>query len=55
MERYLDRQPLSVITEALGVSPATVEQTVRRVRAQWKKAATDNPTDPVSAMVKKEG
>ena len=54
MERYLDGQPLSVITEALGISPATVERTVKRVRAQWKKAAKDNPTDPVSAMVKKE-
>ena len=54
MERYFDGQPLSEITEALGISPATIEKTVKRVIAQWKKAAKDNPTDPVSAMVKKK-
>ena len=54
MERYFDRQPLSEITEALGISHATVEKTVKRVIADWKKVAKDNPTDPVSAMVKKE-
>ena len=54
MERYFDRQPLSEITKAFGVSRATVEETVKRVIADWKKAAKDNPTDPVSAMVKKE-
>ena len=54
MERYFDGQLLSEITEALGISPSTVEKTVKRVRAQWKKAAKENPTDPVSAMVKKE-
>ena len=54
MERYLDGQPLSVITEALSISPTTVERTVKRVITDWKKAAKDNPTDPVSAMVKKE-
>lgn len=54
MERYFDRQPFSEITEALGISHATVEKTVERVIADWKKAAKDNPTDPVSAMVKKE-
>ena len=54
IERYFDRQPLSEITEALGVSRSTIEETVKRVRAQWKKAAKDNPMDPVSAMVKKE-
>ena len=54
MERYFDRQPFSEITEALGISHATVEETVERVIADWKKAAKDNPTDPVSAMVKKE-
>ena len=54
MERYFDRQPFSEITEALGISHATVEKTVKRVIADWKKAAKDNPTDPVSAMVKKE-
>lgn len=51
MERHFDSQPLSEITEALGVSRATVEKTVNRVIAQWKKAAKDNPADPVSAMV----
>ena len=55
IERYLDGQPLSEITEALSISPATVARTVKRVRAQWKKAAKDKPMDPVSAMVKKEG
>lgn len=54
VERYLDGQPLSEITEALSISPVTVDRTVKRVRAQWKKAAENNPTDPVSAMVKKE-
>ena len=54
IERYLDGQPLSEITEALGVSPSTVDRTVKRVIADWKKAAKENPTDPVSAMVKKE-
>lgn len=55
MERhFLGRQPFSEITEALGISHATVEKTVKRVIADWKKAAKDNPTDPVSAMVKKE-
>ena len=55
MERYfLDQQSFSEITEALGISRSTIEETVERVIADWKKAATDNPTDPVSAMVKKE-
>lgn len=55
MERYfLDRQSFSEITEALGISRSTIEKTVERVIKDWKKAATDNPTDPVSAMVKKE-
>ena len=53
MERYFAGQSLSEITEALGISHSTVEKTVKRVIAQWKKAAEDNPTDPVSAMVKK--
>ena len=53
MERYLDGQPLSEITEALGISRSNVEKTVKRVIAQWKKAVKQNPTDPVSAMVKK--
>ena len=55
MERYLDGQPLSEITEALGIFPTILEKTVKRVIAQWKKAAKENPTDPISAMVKKEG
>jgi len=56
MERYfLDQQSFSEIREALGISRATIEETVKRVIKDWKKAATDNPTDPVSAMVKKEG
>ena len=55
MERYfLDQQSFSEITEALGISRSTIEETVERVIADWKKAATDNPADPVSAMVKKE-
>ena len=51
MERYLDGQPFSEITKALSISPTTVEKTVKRVIAQWKKAVKDNSTDPVSAMV----
>ena len=55
MERYLDGQPLSVIAKAIGISPSAVERMVKRVIAQWKKvSARQNPTDPVSAMVKKE-
>ena len=54
MERYLDEQPLSEIAKAIGISRSTVEQTVKRVIAQWKKAAKDNPTDPVSEMVNNE-
>jgi len=50
MERYLDGQPLSEITKALGISCATVEETVKRVIADWKKAVRQNPMDPVSAM-----
>ena len=55
MERYfLDRQSFSEIMEALGISRSTIKETAKRVIADWKKAAKDNPTDPVSAMVKKE-
>ena len=54
MERYFDSQPLSEITKALGISRATVEKTVKRVIAQWRKAARDSPADPVSAMVNNE-
>lgn len=51
MERYLDGQPLSEIAKAMGISDSTIERTVKRVIAQWKKAAKQNPMDPVSAMV----
>ncbi len=54
MERYLDGQPLSEIVKAIGISSSNVEGTVKRVIADWKKAAREKPTDPVSAMVKKE-
>ena len=55
MERYFwDRQSFSEITEALGISRSTIEETVKRVIADWKKAAKDNPTNPVSAMAKNE-
>ncbi|RKU24539.1 hypothetical protein C6499_16500, partial [Candidatus Poribacteria bacterium] len=55
MERYLDEQPLSKIAKAIvGISRSKVEETVKRVIKQWKEAAKENPTDPVSAMVKKE-
>ena len=54
MERYLDGQPLSEITKAIGISHSDIEETVKRVIADWKKAAREKPTDPVSAMVKKE-
>ncbi len=54
MERYLDEQPLSEIAEAIGISDSKVEETVKRVIKQWKKAARQNSTDPVSAMVKND-
>ncbi|RKU30005.1 hypothetical protein C6499_07235 [Candidatus Poribacteria bacterium] len=55
MERYLDEQPLSKIAKAIvGISRSKVEETVKRVIKQWKKAAKENPTDPVSAMVSNE-
>lgn len=50
MERYLDGQPLSEIAKAIGLSRSTVEERVKCVIAQWKKAAEDNPADPVAAM-----
>ena len=55
MERYLDRQPPSEIAKAIGISVATVEERVKRVIAQWKKAAKQNPTDPVAVMANDEG
>ena len=54
MERYLDEQPLSKIAKSIPTSRSKVEETVERVIKQWKKAAADNPMDPVSAMVQKE-
>ena len=54
MERYLNGQPLSEIATAIGIPPSAIEKRVKRVIADWKKAAKDNPTDPVSSMVKKE-
>ena len=55
MERYLDEQSLSEIAKAIvGISRSKVEETVKRVIKQWKEAAKENPTDPVSAMVKEE-
>ena len=54
MERDLDEQPLSEIAKAIPTSRSKVEETVKRVIAQWKKAARDNPADPVSEMVKNE-
>ena len=54
MERYLDGQPLSDIAKAIPTSRSKVEETVKRMIKQWKKAAEENPTDPISAMVKKE-
>ena len=54
MEGYLDEQPLSEIAKAIPTSRSKVEETVKRVIEQWKKAAKDNPADPVSEMVKNE-
>lgn len=54
MKRYLDGQPRSEIAQAMSISRSDLEETVKRVIKQWKKAAEENPTDPVSAMVKKE-
>lgn len=54
MERYLAEQSFSEITEALGPSRSTIEEIVKRVIADWKKAARQNPEDPVSAMVNNE-
>ncbi len=51
MGRYLDNQSLSVIAKAMGISDSTIERTVKRVVAEWKKAAKQNSMDPVSAMV----
>jgi len=55
MERYLDEQSLSEIAKAIvDISRSEVEETVKGVIKQWKEAAKENPTDPVSAMVKEE-
>jgi DNA-directed RNA polymerase specialized sigma24 family protein len=50
----MDGQSLSEITEALGISCSTIEETVKRVIADWKKAPKDNPTDTGSATVNNE-
>lgn len=55
MERYLDGQPLLEIAKAVSISHSTVQQTVKRVIAQWKKAAKQNSADPVSAIANYEG
>ena len=55
MERYLDGEPLLEIATAIGISCSDVEECVKRVIKQWKKAVKQNPTDPVSAMVSNEG
>ena len=54
MERYLDGEPLLEIAKAIGISCSDIEESMKRVIANWKKAAKQNPMDPVSAMVKKE-
>ena len=54
MERCLDEQPLSEIAKAIPTSRSKVEETVKRVIKQWKRAAKDNPADPVSEMVNNE-
>ena len=46
---------LSEIAKAIvGISRSQAEETVKRVIKQWKEAAKENPTDPVSAMVNNE-
>ncbi len=54
MERYLDGQPLLDIAKAMGISESAIERTVKRVITAWKKAAKQNPADPVSVMVANE-
>ena len=51
MERDLDGQLLSEIAQAIGISRSDVEERVKRAIAKWRKAARQNPTDPVSAMI----
>ena len=48
-------QPLSEIAKAIDISRSTIERTVKRVIARWKKASRENPTDPVSAMANDRG
>ena len=55
MEQYLDGQPLWEIAEAMGISHSAIEECVKRVIAQWKKVAEENPTDPIAAMANNEG
>ena len=47
MKRYLDNQPLEVISEKLGVSPTDIEVCVKRVVKRWKKTVTQNATTKV--------
>ena len=53
MERYLDKQPLSEISENFGISFSDIEAVVKGVIKDWKKAATQNPEDPAAMMVNK--
>ena len=53
MERYFDGQSFSEITEALGISPATIEKTVKRVIAQWKKPRRTIPRIPFPQWLKR--
>jgi len=55
MERYLDGQPLSDIAKANGMSRSDVDKCVKRVIEQWKKAAKQNSTDPVTIMTNNAG
>ena len=55
MERYLDGQPLSDIAKANGISRPNVDKCVKRVIEQWKKAAKQNSTDPVTIMTNNAG
>ncbi len=55
VELMLDRLRPREIAQTIGSTAGSVQkQTVKHVIAQWKKAAKDNPTDPVSEMVNNE-
>lgn len=49
MERYLDNQSLSEISEQLGISSYDIEAVVKRVIKDWKKAANVRLTFTVMA------